>query len=78
MKKLYVLCTAIALALLSFSLQSQTIDQNTSSECKPGGLPNLYCPYWNVTVDFGLGIPFPTMSISCSTGGEFKCKEKSK
>ncbi|TYP93481.1 hypothetical protein LX73_1185 [Fodinibius salinus] len=40
-------------------------------DCSTGGLANVCCPYWNVTVEWGFMGP----TITCETGGEFKCQD---
>ena len=41
-------------------------------DCEQGGLPNTCCPYWKVKVVWGFTGP----TVTCETGGNFKCKEK--
>ncbi|QTD38547.1 hypothetical protein JL193_04470 [Polaribacter batillariae] len=41
------------------------------NNCQIGGLANLCCPYWNVTITW----TFTGPKTSCTTGGLFKCKE---
>lgn len=55
------------LSLGTTNATAQSIDPGDDS-CPTGGAPNKNCPYWNVTVTFGM---WPT--ISCTTGGEFTC-----
>lgn len=57
---------------------SSTPEVSTCSEiilmeddCSVGGLANMCCPYWNVSVS----IRWLRFSIDCSTGGDFKCKD---
>ncbi len=33
-----------------FSIGS-SLDANALNECQPGGLANVYCPYWDVTYE---------------------------
>ncbi|REG81124.1 hypothetical protein [Algoriphagus antarcticus] len=61
-----------------FSIGS-SLDANALNECQPGGLANVYCPYWDVTYEVTAGFwPWsdPTISITCTTGGEFKCEKQ--
>lgn len=39
-----------------------------------GGLANSYCPIWNVTIETGGGV-FTIPKVTCTTGGEYKCKD---
>ena len=50
---------------------AQTSSGGGSGGCSTGGLANKCCPYWNVTVE----ITYPFPSISCTTGGQFKCED---
>ena len=46
--------------------------KNLVTNCEPGGLPSLCCPYWDMKISWGFTGP----TIECNTGGEFKCKEE--
>jgi len=37
-----------------------------------GGMANVCCPIWNVTVEIG-GTLWP--KVTCSTGGSYKCED---
>jgi len=60
---------------VTMSLKNFKSSQNTLStflgDCDPGGLANLCCPYWNVTVVWTWTGP----TVTCETGGQFKCRE---
>lgn len=71
-KKLTLAASILFAVFLWTDLQSQTIDEKESEDCAPGQLANLYCPYWNISVSF----TFTGPRITCSTGGQFKCKEE--
>lgn len=48
-------------------------------DCAPGGLANVYCPYWDVTYEVESGFwPWsdPIITITCNTGGEFQCESR--
>jgi hypothetical protein len=66
-KKLFVLFAAVTIAVGTFATPVQASDN-----CETGGLPNKYCPYWNVTIVW----KFTGPEVTCSTGGEFQCEKK--
>jgi hypothetical protein len=54
---------------------SGDLDENEPGDCETGGLANTGCPYWDVKVVYEASLAGPTASVTCQTGGEFKCKE---
>jgi hypothetical protein len=76
MKKLSKIFIIIFLLISSFNFTFGTDPPSEDpitapGECQKGGMPNLCCPYWVVTITWEWTGP----TTSCSTGGEFKCKE---
>lgn len=62
-------------SVLALGLLFSTSNFNANAmmtDCEPGGLANVYCPYWNITITW----TFTGPKVACSTGGQFKCKEE--
>ena len=55
------------------ALALQTSGSSSGGSCQTGGQPNIYCPYWNVTITW----TFTGPKYSCTTGGQFKCDTSS-
>ena len=65
--------------VITFSVSQIVLAQQTESDkigdenngCPTGGMANTHCAIWNITYTQGWLKP----SISCSTGGKWKCYE---
>ena len=58
-------------SICTYTVQMTSDAAVAVDDCEPGGLPNRCCSYWEVTVEWGGMWP----SVSCTTGGNFQCKE---
>ncbi|MFN3800915.1 hypothetical protein [Belliella pelovolcani] len=77
-KMIFTLTMALGVALISNSQDASLAP--SEQDCQPGGLANVYCLYWDVEYEVVSGFWWwsdPTIKITCKTGGEFKCENKS-
>lgn len=62
-------------SLSLFEIESSSILPSAlateGNACAPGGTANKCCAIWNVTITS----TFPWPTISCSTGGVYKCED---
>lgn len=82
-KMIFTLTMVFGMAIISNS-QDASLEPSdlepSEQDCQPGGLANVYCPYWDVEYEVVSGFWWwsdPTIRIACKTGGEFKCEKKS-
>ncbi|MDR1339645.1 MAG: NVEALA domain-containing protein [Prevotellaceae bacterium] len=83
-KKILYVIVVVAIALMADWNVSRHMSEEFLSDMalanvealadEENGLANVCCPIWNVSITYpGTPISFPT--ITCSTGGTYKCKD---
>ena len=55
------------------SSTSTTSTSSSVDHTQGSGLANKYCPIWNVSYTIN-GSLTPSTSVTCSTGGKYKCE----
>lgn len=68
----FMMLFAVSISQGSDGTQPGELAPEDSTDCQTGGLANVYCPYWDVSVTYA----FESPAITCQTGGEHKCKER--
>jgi len=76
MKKLFFASALFLAFAFVGNANDESLPPSDSGNCQPGGVANVYCPYWDVEYKVTGGLVMPSIEITCKTGGSFKCEVK--